>query len=210
MSKAKVVLLSLLTAFALSAMMSATASANATHVYLVENTELGSGAIPATEAVEGDSLLGKTEIDISSNVTVLECSEDLVTGEIKKGGESKFEIKFKNCIVGLIEKGKLAYQPSCGVTEPVTAKATGNLTSRGVNEFSSFTSAPVITVCTLAGTYTVGGTQLCATPESSVSKEIHSLQCTPAGSALTLKSASSQLFGEEQIKLTSGRIWSAT
>ncbi len=212
MSRVKIVLLSLLAVFAVSAAASATASASATHVYKIEGTELASGS----EAIEGDSLTGGLETKIAKLNTVLICQEDIVKGEIKPKGESTAIVEFKNCY--LVEKnkeGKKTFLTACSVKEPVEAKANDELTEHSIDVFKGsgekekFAEVEIKGEgCALNGKYEVLGSQTCAIPESEFEKAVHSLICTPAGSKLTFGKEAAQLFGEEQVKLKSGKNFS--
>jgi hypothetical protein len=220
MSKIKVVLLGLFAVFAVSAGTAATASA--THVFKVEATELGSGAIPVTEAIEADSFSGKMETTISGLSISVQCEEDVSgASEIKKNGESKGVIEFKSCFV--LEKSKTGtrvFITACEVGEAVKAKFNDVLTEHSIDEYKGSGEEEVFvelslkgSSCAIKGTYKVKGSQVCATPEAEFEKVIHESICTPAGSKLKQKGEptenTAQLFGVEQLKLKSGKPWSA-
>lgn len=203
-------MLSLLTVFAVSAAASATASASATHVFKVEGSEFTTEGV-----VEGDSLTGGLETKIAKLNTVLVCQEDIFEGEIKTKGESTAKIKFKNCYLIENKKGKREFLVKCFVTEPVKAEATDELTEhsidlfKGIGKEEEFAEVEITgTECTLAGKYKVTGSQACTIPESEFEKAVHSLICTPAGSKLAFGKEAAQLFGEEQVKLKSGKNFS--
>ncbi len=213
MSRVKIVLLSLLTVFAVSAAASATASAGTTHIYKIEGTPLAT-----TEGIEGDSLTGGLETKIAKTNIVLICQEDIVTGKIEKEGKSAAEIKFKNCY--LVEKnkeGKKTFLTACSLAEPVKAEATDELTEHSLDTFTGSGAKEKFAEleikgegCVLNGKYEVTGSQVCAIPESEFEKAVHVLICTPAGSKLVFAKEPAQLFGEEQVKLTSGKNFSGT
>jgi hypothetical protein len=219
MSKVKVVLLGLFAVFAVSAATAGTASA--AHVFKVEATELGFGSIPATEAIEADSFSGKMETTIAKLPVSVQCEED-VSGpsEIKTGGASKGSLEFKNCFMLENKKGKREFLAACTVQEPVIAEFKDQLTEHSLDEYKGAGAAELFVeikikgaTCAVASSDSVKGSQVCATPEAEFEKVIHESICTPAGSNLHQKGSEengAQLFGVEQLKLKSGKNWSAS
>jgi hypothetical protein len=219
MSKVKVVLMSLVAVFAVSAFASVSASAGPTHIFKVEGTEL-----KGTESLEvvDDSFSGKLETIIAKLPIAIQCEEDISSGTIKANGESTAKIEFKNCFVAQNEKGKKAVLSTCTVTEPVIAEAKDELTAHSIDTFKgnkvpateTFTELK-IGVCAAKGTFNIKGAQVCSIPESEYEKVIHAGICAPAESTLKQEKEGTevgpaQLFGEEQIKLANGKNWSAT
>jgi hypothetical protein len=212
MSRMKVILLSLLAVFAVSAAASATASA--AHVYLIEQTELLS-----SEAIEDQGQNGKLEARIPNGPPVLiQCQEELSSGTIKPKGESTFKNEYKNCYIIENSNGKKVFLVNCEIKEPIIAEGTDLLIEHSVDEFKGtgaeklFTTIELTgTKCIIAGKYTVTGAQLCAIPEAEFEKVLHHLICTPAGSKLVFgkgeKTEPGQLFSEEQIRLKSLKVW---
>jgi hypothetical protein len=216
MSRFKVLVVSLLAVFAVSAAASATASA--AHVYLIEQTELLS-----SEAVEDQGQNSKLETKILKIPIFLQCQEELSTGSIKTKGESTFRIEFKNCYVVENNNGKKVFLVACGVAEPALAEGTDQLTEHSVDEFKGelkgekgvFAELELIgEKCALKGKYKVTGAQVCATPEAEFEKVLHHLICTPAGSKLVFgsgeKTEPAQFFAEDQIRLKSLKVWAGT
>jgi hypothetical protein len=216
MSRFKVLVVSLLAVFAVSAAASATASA--AHVYLIEQTELLS-----SEAMEDQGQNSKLEVKILGVPTFLQCQEELSKGVFKPKGESTFEIKFKNCYVVENSNGKKVFLVNCSVAEPVIAEGTDQLIEHSVDEFKGeregvkglFASLELTgEKCALKGKYKVTGMQICATPEAEFEKVLHHLICTPAGSKLVFgtgeKTEPAQFFSEEQVRVTSLKQWAAS
>jgi hypothetical protein len=217
MLKVKIVLLSLFAMFAMSAVMAATASA--THTFKVEGTE-----ITKTEEVEADSFSGKLETMVAKLPLAIQCEEDVSGTElvIQPAGTSTGGINFKNCFVVEFKEGKKGFVTTCTVTEPVEAKFTDQLTEHGVDVYKG--SKPLEgfvelelkgASCAIKGKYPVKGSQNCATPEAELNKVIHESICTPSGSKLAQEKegtevAAALLYGTEQIKLKSGKSWSAS
>ncbi len=214
MSRVKIVLLSLLAAFAVSAAASATASAGTTHIYKIEGTSLAS-----SEGIEGDSLTGGLETKVAKTPIILVCQEDVFKGEISKEGKSSVKIEFKNCyLVEKTKEGKKNFLTACTVHEAVIAEATDELTEhsidlfKGIGEKEKFSEIKLEgESCAIKGSFEVKGSQACAIPESEFEKVVHVLICTPAGSKLTFgEKEPAQLFGEEQVKLAKSLNFSAT
>jgi hypothetical protein len=211
MSRVRVALLSMLAAFAVSAV--ASASASATHAYLIEQTE-----ITSSEVIEDDSYASQLEGKVAGLPIYIECSEDLSSGVIKPKGESTFEIKFSNCFIVENSKGKMVFETACEVKEPIVAAGKDQLIEHSVDEFKGegteekFVENLEIkgTKCVLNGKYVVKGSQLCATIHAEFEKVIHNLDCTPSGSKLKFAGEAAQFFGEEQVKLASQKVWAAT
>jgi hypothetical protein len=214
MSRIKVALLSLLAAFALSAVASTTALAGTSHVYLIEQTELGAGSNPATEAIEGKSTSSKVEIEAAGNFLVTLCKSDEIKGELKTKGASDFNILFSNCELydRSFKTGEQEFLTACKVKEPVEASGVGELITHSITEFKEFKGALVLegTLCGFVGKFEITGTQTCSTPEGGFSREIHNLECAPAASSLKLQASPAQFFGTQEIKLKSKKKWAAT
>jgi hypothetical protein len=216
MSRFKVLVVSLLAVFAVSAAASATASA--AHVYLIEQTELLS-----SEAVEDQGQNSKLETKLLGLPIFLQCQEELSTGVFKPKGESTFRVEFKNCYLVENSNGKKIFLVNCTVAEPIIAEGKDQLIEHSVDEFKGefkgekglYTEITIEGAkCVLTSKQKVTGAQVCATPEAEFEKVLHHLICTPAGSKLVFgtgeKTEPAQFFGEEQIRLKSLKVWAAT
>jgi hypothetical protein len=216
MSKMRLIALSLLAVFAMSA--STAASASAAPVFLVEGTELLS-----SEAVEGTIglTLQKIETKILNVPLLKECEDDIGTGVIKPKGESTGRLEGKGCQIFENSNGKKIPLVNCSIREPLIAEFIGQLTEPGVAEikgsegiFTSFELAGE--KCVIKGKYKLTGSQVCTSPEAAIEKTIHEGTCTPAGTASRLvfgtgeKTEPAQLFGNGISKLKSGKKWSAS
>jgi hypothetical protein len=216
MSRFKVLAVSLLAVFAVSA--AATNTASAAHVYLIEQTELLS-----SEAVEDQGQNSKLETKLLGVSIFLQCQEELSTGTIKPKGESTFKIEFKNCYVVENGNGKKVFLVNCGVAEPAIAEGKDQLIEHSVDEFKGelkgtkglFAELELTgEKCILKGKYKVTGNQVCAAPEAEFEKVLHHSICTPAGSKLVFgtgeKTEPAQFFAEDQVRLKSLKVWAAT
>jgi hypothetical protein len=221
MSRFKVLVVSLLAVFAVSAAASATASA--AHVYLIEQTELLS-----SEAVEDQGQNSKLEAKLLGVPIFIQCQEELSTGVFKPAGASTFRIEFKNCYMVENSNGKKIFLVNCAVrgsatAEAIVAEGTDQLIEHSVDEFKGelnkekglFAELELTgEKCVLKGKYKVTGNQVCATPEAEFEKVLHHLICTPAGSKLVFgtgeKTEPAQFFAEDQIRLKSLKVWAAT
>ncbi len=219
MSKVKIALFSGLATVALSAVMSS--SALALHEFKVEGAVLGATPV----AIEAMSQTGYMETTVGGNIVHLECRDDytVATSQIEEKGKSKARIEFSNCQVYEITGGNLVAEPSCVVTEPITAKATDELTGLGEDTFTGEggtfaeikiaknASCPFATLAAL--TLKVKGSELCTFWEAGVEEVVHELYCTPGGS--TLKAGESteepaKLWSTELLKTAGAKKWSAT
>jgi len=178
----------------------AVASASA-HEYMVVG-----GTLP--QEVTGTSGVSKLEGEVLKTKITIECSKDTFTGSIEAGGKSKGEVTFEGC--------KVVGQATCEVPN-IKFKFTDLLVGPvpGVeDEFKPTEPEEVfvvikINVCALKGSYKVKGTQVCKLPQAGESKVEHEIECTPAGSKLTLGGAPAKFTSTEKVKLKSGLSWSA-
>ncbi len=203
MLKVRSVLLILLGICAASAVMSPPALA--THVFMVEGTEITS----TEEGAQGYSQHTVVELPALKSLVYLECAEGLSIGGLESRGESRGAIEFKGCNIAENSKGKKVVLTSCSVTEPVEAIYSGLLTEHGVDELGEFRSEITITTCSLKGTYTLEGAEVCAMPEAEFSKTIHDLTCTRAGGKLKSGKEAAGLFHKEHTTLCTKRNWSS-
>jgi hypothetical protein len=213
MSRMKFALLSLLAAFAVSVVASASASA-ATHNYKVELTEL-----IGSEEIEGNSQEGKMETTVGGTSITIQCQEDYAPSKestIETGGKSKVaKLEFRQCIV-YQSKNKMEVL-TCVVKEPVTAEAIDELTGQGEDTFKEKGAGPFSKVtlegakCALGNPITleIKGAELCTTVLSALEEITHELLCTPGGSTLKSGTEPAKLWTEEWVKLKSAKKWSA-
>jgi hypothetical protein len=214
MSRMKFALLSLLAAFAVSVVASASASA-ATHNYKVELTEL-----IGSEEIEGNSQEGKMETTVGGTSITIQCQEDYTPlnkeNTIETGGKSKaIKLEFRQCIV-YQSKNKMEVL-TCVVKEAVTAEAIDELTGQGEDTFKENGGKPFSKVtlegakCALGNPITleIKGTELCTTVLSALEEITHELLCTPGGSTLKSGVEPAKLWTEEWVKLKSAKKWSA-
>jgi hypothetical protein len=215
MSKIGSIALGLLAVFAISAAMSASASA---YAYFIEGSEIAS-----TEKVEVNGVGGKSQLEstIASLNVLMTCGEDTATGNDEASGKSKIETKFRRCNLFLNNKGKQEALPSCGVSEPVDFKSlglvnSGSLGSGGEDLEDTFEpenteSEAFATIelsgekCTVKGKYAITGTEACGLPEDELAKTIHEIVCTPAESAMELGAEPAYFYYKQSPKQANGK-----
>jgi hypothetical protein len=199
MSKVKIVMLSLLAVFALSAAASASASA-ATHQWLINGTLLGTGG---TEEIQGNGLPyvqeGQFESSISGLGLHIYCQTAILPSgkeNILEGGstgKAKGRIEFTGCgVFDVSSKGASETLSACKIAaEPIVAKVEGELSGAGVltlkgEPLSIFEIVKTNkeATCAAAGIYEVKGTQVCVVPHYGVALYVHVIECTPGGSSL--------------------------
>lgn len=215
MPKTRSIPLSLLVLFALGAIVSTTASANSTHIFVIEGTALTSGS----ESVEGSAGLSlqKIETRIAKLLVVKECQEDIGTSEIKPEGQTVGRAEGKNCHLYEDHKGKKVLLSACQIKEPLEFAFTGEVLEHGVgivegaSEKERFAEIEIKGEgCALNGKFEITGSQTCTSRESAFEKTIHEASCTPAESKLRFGKEPAQLFGTGLAKLKSGKTWSST
>jgi hypothetical protein len=232
-NRIRVLLVSMLAVFAVSAVASAAASAH-TYEYFVSGS-------PVTTAVKatGTSGASKLEGEVAGVKIIIECKKDTFTGEIEKEGKSKGEITFSECSLFEDTSHVKTALTKCTVAN-ITFKFTDKLVrGQGLgpetwgpeDEFNS-TGAEEVFVeikitgseCALKGTYKAKqhevsikqGTeevkykgQVCALPEAGVGKVEHEIVCTSSGSHLEFNGKPAYFFSTDTVKLESGASWAA-
>lgn len=160
-------------------------------------------ANPEVEGTSGQSVL---ESEVGGSKIKIECEEDSFKGTLEAEGKSKGKIEFK--------KGcKVATPSGCGVSEPILAEFSGQLTSTPEDEFTGSGSGEEfakikITKCTLKGTYSVKGKQLCKLDNTYATlQEEHELICEKSGSKLKLETEPASFSSTAKIKLVGGGNW---
>jgi hypothetical protein len=185
----RVLLVSLLAVFAVSAVASASASASACpaehegdYAICYEGTEF-EGKLEGTSGV---SILKST---VLTKEVEIECTADTISVTAEDSGKSKGELHFTNC--------KVNKPAGCKVTEPIVAKFTDQLNTPPAAITDTFTgsgtaeefTAIKITGCALEGTYKIKGKQTCSFDANIGTDQVeHEVICTFAGSALKLGS----------------------
>jgi hypothetical protein len=201
MSKVKIVMLSLLAVFALSAAASATASAAGTHQWFINGTLLGSGV---KEEVQGNTLPYVQETQFEMTISGLGlhayCQTTVIPGgdqNVIEGGsvgKAKVRLEFDGCaafdVTGMGVSERLS---GCKAgLEPVLAEAEGELINAGVLDLEGEPIAKFEIVkanakessCAIEGKYEIKGSLVCVIPHYGVPLYVHVLECTPGGSSL--------------------------
>ncbi len=203
MSRVKFIMLSMLAAFALSAVASATASA---HEFFINGS-----ALSKTEEVQGNSIPYATENKFESIIAKLNvninCAVAVAPGGaanvLETAGKIKSKIEFKDCSIYKTAKGATEEQIACSLKEPVVAEAEGSLNGAGELELKPtaanktlFSEFEIVgTGCAIAGKQKVEGEpQRCAIPNYGVEAEIGFVSCGPGGSALKLGTEGAKLY----------------
>jgi len=207
MSRMKLVMLSLLAAFSLSAVASSTASA---HEWIVNGK-----AVAAAEKVEvnGNQLQGNNQLEgvIAKSSVHITCQEVLAppAGNIlEEKGKLKIKLEYKACTVYTIAAEAVENQPNCKVAG-LTAEGAGELTEAGILTVKGAPFATIVisgTGCLLNGEYKVETTEVCSLPHYAVAVYVATIECNPAGSKeLKLGTESSKLYSVIGIAGTKGQ-----
>jgi len=232
MARFRLVLLSMLAAFAVSAVVSASASAlpalkcgtgtaKGEWVYCVEGTEIADGT---TKGIEG-SLTNTAKLGtvVAGTAIKIECTVGTVIASnsvVEDSGASKGEIQFSTCTVVGVEH--------CFVKEPIVVKFTDQLVgtveaglaedefkpANGLDtgEFTTITLKG--TECSITGTkLPVTGTQNCKLPGAETEAASHTIECLPGGSNLDIsgnETKEAEFTGTFTVKLsaTPTKLWS--
>jgi hypothetical protein len=210
MSRMKLVVLSLLAAFALSAVASSTASA---HEWLVNGK-----AIAAGEKVEinGNQIPGNNQLEgviakLSIHITCQEVLAPPAGNTIEEKGKFKIKLEYKACTVYALESEAMGNEPKCKVAA-FNAEGSGELTAAGIMTVSG---APFATIkiensetetCLLDGEFKVETTQVCSLPHYAVAAWVAVIECNPAGSEkLKLGTEPAKLYSVVGVSGTKGQ-----
>jgi hypothetical protein len=219
MSRMKLVVLSLVAAFALSAVASSTALA--THEFKVEGKTIASGS---NVEVQGQIIeLGQLEGTLGKSVNIhITCNDALGPASAKNvlesGGKAKLFAEFKGCSVYEVNKGGPVNLEACKVKE-ITAEANGETTAEagtikfeGSGTGKSFGKVVIGKVagssesCSVEGEVEVTGSQLCDIPSYAFEGDIGELICTGTGSKeLQLNKASAKIYARLAVAPTNGQ-----
>jgi hypothetical protein len=189
MSRFRLLLLGLLAVLAVGAVASASASAETctggSHlVFCNDNQEPLVG-----ETVLGTSSLALLASHLGGSEAKFHCSSDDFSATLEKLGLGQGLILFLNCTellpagceLSANQKKEIDAVFIAQLESPTLATFTGN--KGGVaNEFATLE----VKNCSVAGNYTVTGTQMVSLPEGGVSKKEHEIIATKAQSALKL------------------------
>lgn len=204
-NRVKHLLLAILAVFAVSAGVSASASA---HEFFVEGK-----AVTGTERFEFTSTSGTSTLEAES-LAIIECKKDTDKGFLEAKGATIVTIKYTECKVFGPKKEA---EPLCKVTEPIEVIAADHLTIfeyKLGDLFEPETSAIFATIeitgaeCLLKGKYEVTGKQQCKLPEAETEKVTHEVVCEPPGSELHLRTAPSKFTSTDTVEVA-GKKWSA-
>jgi hypothetical protein len=194
----RLVILSLLTACAVS--FATTATAMASPEFIVEGE-----AVKTAKSVEGTSGVSKLATEIGSTKITIACNKDKASGAIEAEGKSSVTITFEEC--------RVEGASGCTVAN-TTGKSLGRLIEKGGNiedELYEEGAGPFATVkitgCALNGTFQVKGTQICELPGGPEVLITHEVACKSAGSNLKFGTKAATLESTEKVKLDSGEVW---
>jgi hypothetical protein len=201
MSKARSLLLVMLSAFAVSAAYAASASA---HAIIIEGKEIAKGEVVAAEG----SSIGATYFETEGYVS--HCSKSTSVDEFEHEGVGKSTITSSEC----------SSSTGCAIKEPIVSKAKVELVifkeKLGVKvtpESEYFTTA-TLSGCRFAGEWKIYGSQTNEMPEAGVEKVEHETVITPSGSAIKVRGPegtfAGYLEGKSTTKLKSGKKWHST
>lgn len=217
MSKMKVVMLSLLATFALGAVGSATASANATHRWLVNGAEITG---TETVALVGNQIPGNNQLEgvVASTSVHITCQEVLTASGanyLEKEGKLKMKLEYKACTVYSVAGGVVENQPKCRVLN-MTAEGSGELIEAGQFKLEGkpfvvvkIENAESVT-CLIKGEYKVEPSLTCTLPHYAVQLYVATIECNPEGSKeLKLGTEIAKLYSVFGIAGTKGQLLSS-
>jgi hypothetical protein len=197
----KMMLATLTTALALTALASASASA---HEYIIEGMSLS-----GTEEVTGTIGTTKIEMALPIGITTV-CKSNSYTGTIETAGASKGKITLSGCSDGTICVPSI---PAFNVTDELT-------TFEGAigDKFLPTGTMETLFVIHLKGEecsiktakFPIVGHITCKLLEGEVEKVTHAIECTQAGNQLTVAGEAAYHVTMEtsmEVKLVSGKKW---
>jgi hypothetical protein len=221
MFRMKPAILGALAALAISAAASASASA-ATHAFWDcqkiggpwknaqcsekgPPNEWGTREIAETKA-EGTGTASTLASTIAGLKITVECKKNRFSATLEKEGKSKGEVTFEECkMVG-------SEFAACEVPN-IKFNFKDKLVAGPEDEFEPTSGTTFVEIridsCALKGTYPAKGTQICKLPNAGQAKIVHELECTPAGSSLTLGKEKAEFTSTEKVHLVSEADWGA-
>lgn len=207
MSRARHVLLAVLSAFAVCAVAAVTASA---HAFIIEGKEI---AVGEHVAAEGTSV-GPTYFKAEGYTT--ECKKSTSVAEFEFGGKSKSTITTKEC-KNLQDAGCKIKEPIISTTKTEMVIYKEKLAVKSLPATGEVFSTSTVTGCNhseLDGEWQLSGSQISELPEAGVEKVTHESVTKPAGSSLIVSGRPGSfvgfLEGKGTTKLTSGKTWHTT
>lgn len=221
MPKIKLVVLGALVVLAASAVVTASASASTHAFWDCQKTggpwknsqctekgppnEWGTKEILETKA-EGSSEASTLASTIAGLKIAVECKKDKFTATLEKEGKSKGEVTFEECkMVG-------SEFATCEVPN-IKFSFKDKLVAGPEDEFEPTSGTTFVEIrintCALKGTYPAKGTQICKLPNAGQAKIVHEVECTPAGSSLTLGKEKAEFTSTERVHLVSEADWGA-
>lgn len=229
MSRIRLVVLSLATVLAVSALATASASAEFVGVQCQPHvggkwknsqcTEKGPPNEFETEeitnaAVEGEGATAILKSEIGSTKIYIDCQKTKFTGTLEKGNKSTAEIQYTECALYEESTGKPV--SACKV-EPITAIVEDKLegvagaiedkfTEKSMKPFAEITitgASCALKVTKLA----VTGSQKCKLPGAEANKVEHEINCEESGSSLKFGTKAATYRGKVTVKLTSKDPW---
>jgi hypothetical protein len=230
MSRTRLVLVSLLAVFALSAVTSTAASA-ATHQWIIGGTVLATGS--KVEVAGGNIPTQQQQWQVREVGFFWQhytCQREIFPpkGESSTliggtNGKAELIVEMRGCAVFEVnEEGVPVPLANCKVKEPVTAEYKGELTGAGeltltVKSFKyTLENYAAGLTCATAAKYTVEGTTICPIPHYGVDFYAVVLACGPGGSKPTIKQEGTELTEPPQFYLpfvavlASGGKWHST
>ncbi len=206
MSKIKLIMLSMLAVFALSAAASASASAFS---FLVLGKKLTGAEEETIKSTSGESVLETVG-------TKIVCAESAGTGTIKAGGSSTYQITFSTCSV--------SKPANCAVAQPIVVDGPDQLSlvpaGTLTDSFSPLTGKPFVTLtfsnsggtCSIAGAQEVTGEAVGIVVGGETVKTTGELSFTnTSGSSLQLAGVTAKFKSTQKLTLAGmvGGSWAA-
>lgn len=208
MLRFKMVLLSMFAVFAIGAMASASASADSCNggshwIFCILSTNLPIHNLAAS----GESGLSLLEGKVGITTVLLHCKDDKFAGTLKLLGLAEGEIDFLNCTVEqpatCSVSSLILADVHIQVLSATTGLATGNKAGGAANEFTSVT----LSNCSIAGTYTITGTQEIEFPKGGEGLVEHEIVAKKGGSKLKLGSEPASFRSTAKVHLDSNEAW---
>ncbi len=209
MSKIKFTILGLLV-LATCTIASATASA-AKNDFLVNGAE-----VTENQEIVSDNTAANFSSTMAGSSISIECVQDeSAKSVIKAAGKSEAETELKGCSLFALNKGKEETLTTCKVSEPVTAKITGELVAAGEDKLVGSGEKEGVaeiklekinkeSVCAVEATLKLAGLEVCAIPHPENEEYVHDFACSPGGGGLKLGTEPAQLYDTELVTLKKG------